>query len=635
MDIQTFNEAIIPYCKALGLAGATAATVVTQTMAPPSPTSVQPIVSPSATSTPSSTSSSISTSPIVPSATVTPTVSITPSSGFGGLLQQAQELVNPPLVSSLVDEDLQKDNLLLGNWKFMPGIIPDGTGVRIHRTDLSLVNQDGSFSMANPPINLAGSHLANLTGDFQIDANLDLLTGSEGTIALYGEAPKVADEFLIPGKSLELKITKDSISVNNNEFSFDSSNQIQLSIIRKLNQFSISVNGKEVGKVADSSIFSNGNLWFGFDSADNDWLLKNISAKSLTGLFDIVDGSIVSITNHNPNGIQAKAYLKRPGFLVGAAMAVGPLTTDPAYSAVALDNNNFGSVTPENDMKMINLQPRKGEFNFARADALVSLAKQNGLTVHGHTLVFAEANPLWFNQLPVQSSSDKAAIEQIMKDHITQVVTHFGSDVNEWDVVNEPVADYDDFNASRGQTYRNHKWYQAMGKDYMIKAFVAAHSANPNAMLFVNEYGLEFDDERWTAFIDMMKSLKTQLTQNNIPQEKVGVGFQSHVYAKGDIIDPVVLRTHIKELGTLGFKTRISEMDVYNDDGDAIQAKQYADVFNACISEPNCISWTTWMLSDKYDFFIDDDGSVQYGEDGLFGVDMKPRPGVTSILKVL
>jgi endo-1,4-beta-xylanase len=205
-------------------------------------------------------------------------------------------LVNPPLVTSLVDEDLQKDNLLLGNWKFMPGIIPDGTGIRIHKTDLSLVNQDGSFSMANPPINLAGSHLANISGDFQIDANLDLQTASEGTIQLYGEAPKVADEFLIPGKSLTLLIAKDSIDVNDKTFSFlPASSSIQLSIAKKAKEFTIIVNGKEVGKVSDDNIFANGNIWFGFDSADNDWLLKNISAKSLNGSFDVVDGSFFQL----------------------------------------------------------------------------------------------------------------------------------------------------------------------------------------------------------------------------------------------------------------------------------------------------------------------------------------------------
>jgi hypothetical protein len=75
MDIQTFNEAIIPYCKALGLAGATAATVVTQTMAPNSPTPTQPIVS---------RTSGTSTSTITP----TPPISTAPTSGFGGLFSK-------------------------------------------------------------------------------------------------------------------------------------------------------------------------------------------------------------------------------------------------------------------------------------------------------------------------------------------------------------------------------------------------------------------------------------------------------------------------------------------------------------------------------------------------------------------
>lgn len=614
MDIAQFNEAIIPYCKALGLTGATVATVVTQ--------SVAPTMTPTQSSTP------------------TPIASVSPSSGFGGLLQQ---VVNPPLISSRTDEEVQSvvtnGNLLSGNWNYMPGVTADDSGLLIHPTNLSIVEQDGSFAQGNAPINLAGSYLSGISGDFQIEATINLQNANEAVLHLYGESPIIADEFRIERKSVKLTIQNDALDIDmwdgeeqepfiSRSFSFPNTSTVSLIFTRKGSNFVFSVNGREIGMLSDPGIFLSKNLWFGFDGT-GDFLLTTFSAKSLNGSLTITDGSKVLVTEHNTNGLQALASKKRSDFQVGAAMALGPLTTDSQYAKVALDNHVMGSMTPENDMKMVNLQPQKGVYTFEKADALVMLAKQNGIQMHGHALVFGEANPTWVNQL---SGSE---VEDVMKDHITKVVGHFGTDVSEWDVINEPIAEYEDFNASRGRTYRRHVWYQAMGPEYMIKALESAHSANPNAMLFVNEWGLEEDGERWNAFLSMMQKLKTQLQEKQIPVSKIGVGFQAHVYESGDTINPTVLKKHIRQLGALGFKSRISEMDVYNDDGDSIQSKQFADVFNACFSETDCIGWTTWMLSDRYDVFIDDDGSIQYGEDGLFGSDMKPRPGYISIQQIL
>ncbi|HVZ58691.1 MAG TPA: endo-1,4-beta-xylanase, partial [Patescibacteria group bacterium] len=268
--------------------------------------------------------------------------------------------------------------------------------------------------------------------------------------------------------------------------------------------------------------------------------------------------------------------------------------------------------------------------------ALVQLARQNGITdIHGHTLVFGEANPPWFNALPVKTATDKAAIEKIMTDYITTVVKHFGDKVTSWDVVNEPLADYDDFDADTGQIYRIHKWYQAMGSSYIIKAFDAAYKANPHALLSINEYGLEADGDRWDGFLTFLKQFSSDLTSHKIPLDHISIGFEAHEYESGDLIDPKALKNHIEILSQMGFKSQISEQDVYNDDGDSVQAQQYAQVLNACISEPSCVAWRGWTLSDKYDYFIDDDGSIQNGADGLFGTKLQPRPGFTSMQQVL
>jgi endo-1,4-beta-xylanase len=605
MDIQQFNEAIIPYCKALGLVAATATTVVTQTMTP----------------TPSPLHSPVQTQP---------------SSGTSG---------NGLITSIVDDEDLPvsiNGDLLSGQWKFMPGVTPDGNALRISPTGFTLVEQDGSLSSANPPINLAGTYLKSVSGDFEIATEITLGDADSAVVTLYGEIPLIADEFRVEKKSVETRIEDGRITVvvwNENDstektFSMTPSEKINLTIGKKGKDIVFHVNGKQLGVVDASNVFLNGNVWFGFDAEGDSWLLTKLQVISKGGLFTPSDSSIFQVQTHSPLGLQKLAAQKRPEFLVGAAMPLGSLTSDNEFATIGLDNAIFGSITPENEMKMVNLQPQKGVYFFEKADGLVSLAKQNGLKVHGHALVFGEANPMWVNTLPVRTSVDKTQIENVMLDHITKVVSHFGSDVSEWDVINEPIADYDEFD-SRGRILRRHIWYRAMGEQYMIKAITAAHNANPDAILYINEYGLEADDERWDAFFATMQKLKTQLQQNNVPLEKVGVGFQSHVYEEGDKINPTVLRNNIRQLGTLGFKVRISENDVYSGDGDSVQGQQYADIFNACFSEKNCTAWTGWILSDRYNVWMDDEGEVQFGVDGLFDEDMKPRPGYTSIQKVL
>jgi len=136
---------------------------------------------------------------------------------------------------------------------------------------------------------------------------------------------------------------------------------------------------------------------------------------------------------------------------------------------------------------------------------------------------------------------------------------------------------------------------------------------------------LESNGERWDTFL----ALVTKLKKAGVPID--GVGFQAHIYESGDKINTNILKTHIQQLAKIGIKSRISEMDVYDDDGTATQAKQYANVFTACISEPNCKSWTTWGVSDRYDMFKDE-GEVNYGHDFLWDDKMRSTKALTSIL---
>lgn len=541
-----------------------------------------------------------------------------------------------PQIMKKTQLNTRNNDILSGQWKFMPGISKSNDSLLISPTNFSIVEQNGSFVTKNSPINLAGTYINKLSGDFEMTFTIHLLNSTSASIQLYGQVPIIADEFRIERKSIRLNVAANHLKISiwdgskqmpiqEQVFNFIPQDANKVTLKREGQSFIFNVNNMQVGSLHDSGIFNSGNMWFGFDAEGRDWLLTDLSLQKVNnGSFEIVDASAIQIDQHDSQGLQSLATKKRPYFLVGSAIALGPIVSDDEYAKIALDQNMFGSFTPENQMKMINLQPEHGVYTFELADGLVKITKQNGLKIHGHTLIFGEANPPWFNNLPIKTVEDKQNISNILQDHITTVMKHFGDDINSWDVINEPLADYDFFDSENGKIFRTHKWYQAMGKDYIIQALEIAHTTNPNAMLFINEYGLEQDGERWDAFITFLNQLKPQLQEKNIPLDKVGIGFQAHVYDAEDIINPDTLGQHIQQLEKLGFKMQISEMDVYTDDGEKIQAKQYADIFKTCFSQKNCIAWRGWILSDKYNFWKDDNGTIQQGKDGLFDTNMQP-----------
>src|SRR4029079_16665499 len=117
------------------------------------------------------------------------------------------------------------------------------------------------------------------------------------------------------------------------------------------------------------------------------------------------------------------------GRLVGTAIAYSRLAEADYANAAA---TAFNYVTPENARKWSALEPTRGVFDFAAADAIVDFALAHGMKVKGHTLV-------WYAQLPCWVSGITSAddLRTAMNDHITQVMTHFKGKVTAWDVVNE------------------------------------------------------------------------------------------------------------------------------------------------------------------------------------------------------
>ncbi len=174
---------------------------------------------------------------------------------------------------------------------------------------------------------------------------------------------------------------------------------------------------------------------------------------------------------------------------------------------------NFGTVTPENCMKPALVHPVEDRFDFAEADALVEMARANGLTVNGHTLVWHQQCPDWFF-----TDQDRVANREMvlrrMRAHIAAVAGHFAGKLKSWDVVNEAIDDGDGY-------LRRTKWLTCIGEDFIAEAFVAARQADPTAELYYNDYDIERPAKR-----DKALRLIRDLKQREAPIQ--GIGIQSH-----------------------------------------------------------------------------------------------------------
>ena len=146
---------------------------------------------------------------------------------------------------------------------------------------------------------------------------------------------------------------------------------------------------------------------------------------------------------------------------------------------------------------------------------------------------------------------------QILENHITNVVKHFKGKVSEWDVVNECLDDDQTTIRSNPDGYdlRTSVWTRAIGEDFIDSAFVYAHRADPDVLLYLNDYGVELQGKaKSMAFYNLAMRLK----KSGIPID--GVGLQCH-FSIGDV-DSVKLDNTIRKFAEAGLKCIITELDM-------------------------------------------------------------------------
>ena len=297
--------------------------------------------------------------------------------------------------------------------------------------------------------------------------------------------------------------------------------------------------------------------------------------------------------------------------------------TDPflaAHHERVARSGKFSQLTPENEMKWDAIEPEPGVFDFSRADAIVAFARDNGMKVRGHTLVWHSQLPAW-----MQSLTGADAVRAAMTNHIQTVVAHFRDTfpgtVVAYDVVNEAM------NVMQGPMggtaiYRDSVFSRELGEGFIAEAFQIARDTDPDALLFYNDFGVEgMNGAKSNGMFNMVSGLVAA----GAPID--GVGFQMHTGPIDQGPGAADFQANLARYAALGLQVEVTEMDVTlcaigaNAIGLELQRYRYNRIVSACFENPACRSVSLWGLADP-NSWLNGNGCTQ----GMIMLETQPTP---------
>jgi len=315
-------------------------------------------------------------------------------------------------------------------------------------------------------------------------------------------------------------------------------------------------------------------------------------------------------------------------FMVGVAVNQRNISQP---EQIALVKQEFNSITAENDMKPGMIHPEEGKWNWEPADKIANFCRQNGIKLRGHNLLWHSQMADWMFYDKKKNLVKKEVLFKRMREHIHAVVNRYKDVIYCWDVVNEAIKDGPARPAFMGggqdQPLRESTFFKICGNDEFIrKAFEYAREADPNALLFYNDYN-ECDPVKRDRIYNMVKEMKAA----GVPID--GIGMQGHynIYGPSEEdmeaaiskYEEIVDHIHITELDIrvnqeMGGQLRFSRNEgaVITNDQKLLQENKYAELFRVlrrhkakvdCVTFWNLCDADSWVGVNNYPLPFDKD----------------------------
>ncbi|MCK8521771.1 endo-1,4-beta-xylanase [Aquimarina sp. D1M17] len=302
-----------------------------------------------------------------------------------------------------------------------------------------------------------------------------------------------------------------------------------------------------------------------------------------------------NICGSDPGGDVASLKGAANGFAIGTAVQAGRLSGK--YDEIM--RADFNNLTAEYQMKMNIMYPSQGNYDFGPADEIVNYGLSNDMNIHGHALIWHNATPDWVENF----SGTDAEFEAMVEDYITTTLTRYKGKVRSWDVVNEAIED-------GSNELRNSVFRQKMGDNYIEKCYQFARNADPDVLLFYNDYNLTFDTGKQAAMFAIVDNLKAQGLID-------GVGAQMHISYNGptkeqiqSVVDGTVSRGLLMHFAELDIRanpegdTNVSALSSQRAIAQSDKFKEVAEIYDA-IPQANKFALTIWGIKDDESWLLD------------------------------
>ena len=295
-------------------------------------------------------------------------------------------------------------------------------------------------------------------------------------------------------------------------------------------------------------------------------------------------------------GAVVRLEMRQHDFLFGTAI------TGKLFANSAPDSNYrqlieelFNSAVMGNSMKWKYWEQARDAR--ANSDAVLAWLQERNMSMRGHTMVwqctnFGETYPKDISK--AIKAGDVEWIRTRAREHVQNVGSYYRGNLVHWDVVNE-LCDWTDMtNVLTPKTLR--------GKSPDVAEwFRIAHEADPNALLYINDYHIlvgDFEEQKATY-----ETLIEDLLAQGAPLQ--AIGFQGHFHGQSLLRTPEETYATLERFAHFGLPLSVTEYDTFGDDWpedvdekEALEAKFFEEFLITCFSHPQVNTFFVWEFWD-------------------------------------
>ena len=220
-------------------------------------------------------------------------------------------------------------------------------------------------------------------------------------------------------------------------------------------------------------------------------MMKNL-ASTFISLLITQQANAIQLTTEVKSQDTLRDVAAQAGLLFGSQFKHDLIYGTSEDSAIYRETHarEMGISVAGNVCKFGPIQRKQGVYDYSKCSESLAHAVASGQEFRGHVLIWHNMNPSWLEK----GTWTYESLDAVMKDHIFTVMQGVRADNNNarvyaWDVVNEAVENNFDRTTKTWKTFmRQSLWFKTMNYDFIINAFKYARQADPEALLFYNDY---------------------------------------------------------------------------------------------------------------------------------------------------